>query len=378
MTLRTLLPNQIITIAGCGYRDGIPARTADAGWPLGVVRRPDGDLIVVDYHAHRLWRIDAEGILHHFAGDGVPGDRGDGGPARQARFYYPHDLAQDQHGNLYLSDLGNYTYRRIDYETGTVTRVAGSGRKGRGGDGGPALEAEMDTTCGIAVDKEGNLYLSSEWANNVRKVDARTGIISRFAGLDARHYPSEQSTSRPFFGPGLTLGGYHGDGGPALNAGFCNPEHLAFDSKGDLYVCDNSNDRIRKIDMQSGIITTVFGNGQRGGSGDGGPATDASLLMPDALCFDAHDNLYIGEKYGFRVRKMEAATGIARTLVGNGVPGFGEEGLPGRETHCNSCEAGHLGRSGWDRLLGGLLRSVTPLRRPDRHRHDGAGRPGRR
>ena len=340
MDLHTVPHNYITTLAGSGYRDGIPAREADAGWPLGVVRRPDGDLIVVDYHAHRLWRIDADGILHNFAGDGVPGDRGDGGPASQARFYYPHDLAQDQHGNLYLSDLGNYTYRRIDYETGIITRVAGSGRKGRGGDGGPALEAEMDTTCGIAIDKAGNLYLSSEWANNVRKVDAQTGIISRFAGLDARHYPSEQGDSRPYFGPGLTLGGYHGDGGPALEAGFYNPEHLAFDSKGDLYVCDNSNDRIRKIDMQSGIITTVFGSGQRGGAGDGGPATEASLLMPDALCFDVHDNLYVGEKYGFRVRKLEAGTGIARTLAGNGVPGYGEEGLPGAETHCNACEAG--------------------------------------
>src|SRR5262245_41556699 len=101
------------TIAGVGYREGIPAKEADAGWPMGVVRRLDGDLVVVDYNGHRLWRIDQQGFLHAFAGDGVPGNTGDGGPASQARFFHPHDLTQDKDGNLYLSDLGNQTYRRI-------------------------------------------------------------------------------------------------------------------------------------------------------------------------------------------------------------------------------------------------------------------------
>lgn len=339
-TLAAIAPGTIATIAGAGYRDGIPAQQADAGWPMGVVRRPDGDLIVVDYQAHRLWRIDRAGILHAFAGDGVPGSGGDGGPASQARFYHPHDLCQDQHGNLFLSDLGNRTIRRIDAQTGVITRVAGNGRAGRGGDGGPALAAELDCTCGVAVDRAGNLYLTDEWACNIRRVDAASGIISTIAGQNARHYPSERGDSRPFAGPGLSLQGYHGDGGPASQAAFHHPEHLAFDSRGDLYVCDNSNDRVRKIDMRSGTITTVLGTGQRGSNGDGGPATQASTLMPDAICLDAHDNLYVGEKYGFRVRKVEAASGIVRTLVGSGVPGFGEEGLPGDQTHCNSVEAG--------------------------------------
>lgn len=337
---RRLAPGQIVTFAGVGYSEGALARDADAGWPMGVARRPDGDLVVVDYHAHRLWRIDRAGVLHRFAGDGVPGDRGDGGPALEARFFYPHDLCQDRAGNLYLSDLGNRTIRRIDYATGMVTRVAGTGAPGRGGDGGPALEAELDCTCGVAVDVEGNIYLSDEWACTIRRIDARTGSIERFAGHDGRHYPSERGSSRPFVGPGLGLMGYHGDGGPAAAAGFYHPEHLAFDSRGDLYVCDNSNDRVRKIDLRTGLISTVLGNGQRSSSGDGGPAVAAGTLMPDAICLDARDNLYVGEKYGFRVRKVDAATGIVTTLVGNGVPSFGEEGLPGVATGCNSVEAG--------------------------------------
>ncbi|MEZ4616122.1 MAG: hypothetical protein R2867_11560 [Caldilineaceae bacterium] len=291
--------------------------------------------------AHRLWRIDREGNLHAFAGTGIPGHLGDGGPATNARFCWPHDLTQDRHGNLYLSDLGNQVIRRIDGRTGIVTRVAGSGKVGRGGDGGPALAAELDTTCGVAVDGAGNLYLASEWANNIRCVDAKTGIIERFAGQNASHRFDQLDPSPPTNGPGLTLMGYHGDGGPALDAAFTHPEHLAFDRDyRHLYVCYNSNDRVRRIEMQSGIITTVFGSGRRSSTGDGGPAVAASTLMPDAICLDIKNNLYVGEKYGYRVRKVDASTGLVTTLVGNGVPGFGEEGLPGSETHCNSVEAG--------------------------------------
>ena len=338
---KALHANTIQTIAGVGYQTSGLARELDAGWPMGVVRRPDGDLIVVDYHAHRLWRIDQAGLLHPFAGDGIPGHSGDGGPAALARFYWPHDLTQDQAGNLYLADLGNQVIRRIDYQTGIITRVAGSGQIGRGGDGGPALAAELDTTCGVAVDQAGNLYLSSEWANNIRRVDGTTGIISTFAGQNARYYPAEAGASRPYPGPRVSLMGYHGDGGPASEAAFQHPEHLAFDREyRHLYVCDNSNDRVRKIDMQSGLITTVLGNGQRASNGDGGPAIEASTLMPDAICLDTQNNLYVGEKYGYRVRKVDATTGIVQTLVGNGVPGFGEEGLPGEATHCNSVEVG--------------------------------------
>ena len=186
---KTLLANTIQTIAGIGYQTSGLACELDAGWPMGVVRRPDGDLIVVDYHAHRLWRIDQMGLLHAFAGDGIPGNSGDGGPAALARFYWPHDLTQDQVGNLYLADLCNQVIRRIDYQTGIISHVAGSGQVGRGGDGGAALAAELDTTCGVAVDQAGNLYLSSEWANNIRRVDAATGIINTFAGQNARYYP---------------------------------------------------------------------------------------------------------------------------------------------------------------------------------------------
>ena len=345
--LQRLERNTSDTIAGVGYRDGIPAKEADAGWTMGVVRLPDGDIITADIRGHRLWRIDKDGILRTFGGDGVPGNTGDGGHVSQARFYTPHDLCLDKHGNIYMTqlgqrgpDVGPNTVRRIAYDTGIITTVAGSGKMGRGGDGGPATEAEFDTTCGVAVDDEGNVFVCGKFNSNIRRVDAETGVIERFAGYNTRHYPTETGASRPIVGDGHSLGGYHGDGGPASEAAFHFPEHLAFDSRGDLYVCDNGNDRIRKIDMTAGTITTVLGTGQMSSNGDGGPATEASVNGPDAICIDAHDNLYVMENRGFRVRKLDAKTGIVTTLVGTSVPGFGEEGLPGPQTKISGCESG--------------------------------------
>ncbi len=336
-----LQPGEMTIIAGVGLREGIPARDADAGWPMGILRwNKTGELLINDYHMHVVWRIDQDGILHRFAGIGVPGYSGDGGPAIDAQFSSPHDIAQDNQGNIVINDIGNFVYRRIDAETGIVETIIGSGKLGRGGHGGPATEAEMDTHCGVAIADNGDIYVSSEWTNNISQVDAETGIIELFAGHEARHHPSEVGASRPYFGPGLSLGGYSGDGGPKETAGFFHPEHLAFDSKGDLYVCDNSNDRVRKIDMKTGIVTTVLGNGQRASNGDGGPATQASTLMPDAICLDPHDNLYVGEKYGFRVRRVDAKTGIVTTIAGTGVPGMGEEGVKATETEVNSVEVG--------------------------------------
>lgn len=319
----------IDTIAGSGYSVDVPAKEADAGWPHGVVRLPDGDIIVCDSVAHRLWRIDQEGILRAFAGDGVPGCNGDGGPAVEARLYMPHDIYVDNKGNVYVAQIGDYgttyvdnTIRRIDYETGIITRIAGSGRAGFGGDGGPALNAEFHITCGVAADERGNVFACGKSHNNVRKIDAETGVIEAFVG-----------------DPG-NRAGFNGDGLPALESVFSGPEHLAFDSQGSLYICDNDNNRIRKVDSDTGIVTTVLGNGQASSNGDGGLATEASTNKPDALCIDSNDNVYVGEVQGFRIRKVDAATGVVKTLVGNGVPGWGEEGKLGSETKTNAIEAG--------------------------------------
>ena len=222
---KKLHQSDLSVIAGVGYFENIPAKEAPSGWTLGIVKLPDEQILVSDYKAHRIWRIDQKGILHTLAGDGVPGNSGDGGLAINARLNGPHDLALDSQNNLYFSDLFNNSYRKIDLNTGIITKVVGSGAVGRGGEGGNALNAEIDTTSGIAIDKKGNIFISGEWDNNIRKIDATTGLISTFAGYNARHYFSEKNNSRPFTGrisggsysweTGLSLGGFHGDGGPA-------------------------------------------------------------------------------------------------------------------------------------------------------------------
>jgi len=337
----------ITTVAGVGYSKGVEAATADIGWPMGVVRRPDGDLVFADIRGHRIWRIDREGILHTLAGDGVPGNTGDGGPALAGRVYTPHDFCLDAKGNLFFSQLGARgpdegpnTIRRIDFETGVLTTVVGNGKMGRGGEGLHALEAEFDTTTGIAVDAEGNLFVCGKWDSSVRKVDAVTGMVSLFAGQTTRYYPGEQGDSRPYSGSAYSFGGFHGDGGPASEAALWHPEHLAFDTRGNLYVCDNGSNRVRAIDRDSGIITTVFGYGRAASSGDGGPAIEASSSAPDALFIDHHGHLYVGEAGGCVVRKVDGRTGVVSTIAGTGVPGFGEDGLRGPETRCGAIESG--------------------------------------
>jgi len=344
--LASMNSGYIVTVAGVGYRDHIPANKADICWPMGVVRSADGDLIIADIRGHRIWRIDNNGILRTVAGDSVPEDSGDGGPAIDARVFTPHDLCLDKEGNIYFSQLGirgpnqgPNVVRKINRKTGIISRVAGSGRVGSSGDGGPALEADFDGAVGVAVDDLGNLYICCMLDHNIRRVEATTGIIETFAGQTARGN-SDENKDFGHDNNGYNLGGFFGDGGLASAAVFQGPEHLAFDSHGDLYICDNKNNRVRKIDITTGIITTVFGTGQPASNGDGGPAVNAATLYPDAIRIDIHDNIYVSEAHGYRLRKIDSQTRLVTTLVGTGLPGYGADGLPGHETTCSALESG--------------------------------------
>jgi hypothetical protein len=188
---------------------------------------------------------------------------GDGGPATKAGFCGTSDVTLDHKGNIYIADggiycsgPGGYTVRKVDPH-GTITTVAGTGKEGFSGDGGPATKAQLNVPIAVAVDREGNLYITDESNYRIRKVD-KEGIITTFAGTGE--------------------GGYSGDGGPATSAKLIDPGGLAFDAKGNLYVADYKS--VRKID-RSGTITTVAGTGQAGYSGDGGPATEAKLTAYD-------------------------------------------------------------------------------------------------
>ena len=227
----------ITTIAGTGDRgfggDGGPAAEAQFASPSGLATDELDNLYVADSGNHRIRRIDAEGVITTIAGTGDRGFSGDGGPATEAQFAAPSDLAVDGAGNLYVADFGNQLIRRIDAE-GVVTTIAGSGPGfrvgGPLGDGGPATEAQFVAPSDLAVDGSGNVYVTDSRGIRIRRIDAE-GVITTIVGS----------------GPDSSQGGYSGDGAPATEAQLSEPRGLAVDGSGNLYVADSGNQRIRVI-----------------------------------------------------------------------------------------------------------------------------------
>jgi sugar lactone lactonase YvrE len=249
------------------------------------------------------------GIITTVVGNGTPGFSGDGGPATEAMLSGPRDAKFDGVGDLYISDLNNVRVRKVD-RNGIITTVAGNGNYGVSGIegiGGPATSASLGELFGLAVDPAGNLYFVIDYPQYyVLKVDLN-GILTVFAG--SGNY------------------GFSGDGGPATKAGLSYMAGLAADAEGNVYIADQQNLRIRKVDTH-GIISTVAGGGSGGRDsvGDGGPATQASLSEAWGVAVDAAGNLYIADTGFARIRKVDT-NGIITTIAGNGNSGFsGDDG----------------------------------------------------
>ena len=220
--------------------------------------------------------------------------RGDGGAATAAQLRFPAGVALDGAGNLYIADRDNHRIRKVD-PAGVISTVAGDGMRGYGGDGGAATAAQLFAPRGVALDGAGNLYIADTFNQRIRKVDA-AGVISTVAGDGTR--------------------GYGGDGGPAVDAQLNTPYGLALDGAGNLYIADLFNHRIRKVDT-AGMISTVAGDGTRGSGGDGDPATSAQLNFPRGVAPDGAGNLYIADDLNHRIRKVDAA-GVISTVAGSG------------------------------------------------------------
>jgi len=283
--------------------DGGPASTASFEALNAICIDHNGNLYIGTND--RVRRIDmTTGIVTYIAGGGGPFDTTDNIPATNANIESGACgvciNSFDGIEYLYIAD-NHYKVRKVNLATGMITTAAGRGPGGYGGDGGPATAGLLGAPRGVAIDPEGNLYIAEHYNNTIRKVTASTGIITTIAGNNRA--------------------GFSGDGGPATAALLDGPEGVALDSHGNVYIADQTNNRIRRIDATTGVITTIAGIGPTGTgsySGDGGPATIAALYYPARVAFDKYDNMYIADFENNRIRKVDAVSGTITTYAGNG------------------------------------------------------------
>jgi sugar lactone lactonase YvrE len=251
----------------------------------------------------------AEYVITTAVGTGEKGFAGDGGPAQAALLNGPFDVAFDGAGNLFFSDTFNHRIRRVDARSGVITTIAGNGEAGYGGDGGPAVRASLNEPYGIAIDRAGNIFVADRLNRRIRRIDAANGSITTLAGTDEA--------------------AYSGDGGPAARAGLGEPNGLALDAdQRHLYIADVADHRVRIVDLSSGTIATFAGTGQPEHGGDDGPAAAARIFGARAVKLGPDGTVYILERQGSSLRAVDAATGIITTIAGTTGRGYSGDGGP--------------------------------------------------
>ena len=307
LSLTTFTNRRIIrTLAGqgtAGYNgDDQPALDAQLKFPAGLFRDASG-LYLADQYNHRVRRVDPFGMIETISGDGTAGTGGDGGAATNAQLMYPTAVTRDAAGNLYIADRDSHRVRKVD-TNGLIGTFAGTGIAGNTGDGGLATDARLRFPSGVAVDSSGNVYIADRDNNRIRKVNT-AGFITTFAGTGAA--------------------GNTGNGGAATNARLRNPVGLALDNAGRLYIADQNNHAIRRV--EGGVITTVAGIGTGGFNGNEIAATNAMLNKPAGVAFGADGNLYIADTDNHQIRWVDDA-GIIHSLAGMTNSGFSGDNGP--------------------------------------------------
>ncbi|MFN2642360.1 MAG: SMP-30/gluconolactonase/LRE family protein [Actinomycetota bacterium] len=352
----------IRTIAGSGAAgysgDGGPATRARLYLPSSLAVDESGDVFVADLGNSRIRKIDTNGTITTVAGSGARGFSGDGGAARRARLFYPTGVALDSFGALFIADFGNNRVRFVD-TLGNITTVAGSGKKGFTGDGNAPRSASMNGPWAVALSNN-TAYVADAANNRVRSVT--TSAITTFAGNNSDGFTGDggRAISARLFLPGtiaagpngtlyiadsgdnrvrrvdargimMTIAGspvrgFSGDGRAGTLASLAGPKGVAVDGRGNVFIADTYNNRIRKLNTR-GIITTIAGTGSIGFSGDRGRATRARLYLPTAVAVDPSGNIFVADTANHRVRKIDRR-GIITTVAGTGVSGYAGEGTP--------------------------------------------------
>lgn len=269
--------------------------------PSAIAYDAQGNLYIAETGNHVVRKVDNAGNITTVAGNGTQGLSGEGGIATDVRLDSPQGLALDANHHLYIADTHNNRICRLDLATGVVSTIAGA-TAGFSGDNGPAIDARLNHPTALAVDAAGDLFIADTQNFRIRKIAAATGAITTVAGNGTQ--------------------GFSGDNGPATLAAIDSPTGLAVDAAGDLYLSDTHNHRIRKVTAATGIISLIAGTGSPGFSGDFSLAVAAALTLPHGLSIDNSGNLYVADTENNRVRRIDAATGVITTVTGQAAQGF--------------------------------------------------------
>lgn len=318
--IREVSSGTISTVAGTPFSTGYsgdngPATTALLDYPEGVVVDGNGNIYIADTQNNVIRMVAAAtgggytaGDIYTVAGNYTAGAgySGDGGAATSATLDWPETVAVDSYNNVYIADTDNNAIRELNVSTGIISTVAGTGAEGYTGDGGLATKAELNYPNGVTLDSTGDLFIADSENFVLREVSAATADISTIAG-------------NGFFS-------YSGDGGPAALAQLDEPLGMALDSYGNVYIADSDNDVIREINVTTGNISTVAGNGIYGQTGNSGPATSAELAYPVAVAVDNSGDIFIAEFYGADVREVSGVTGLIYDYAGTGYCDYGGDG----------------------------------------------------
>ena len=302
----------ISTFAGTGVQggsgDGGPATGAQIDNPFGVVRGPDGAIWFCEYTGQRIRRVAPDGTISTMAGTGQKGYSGDGGPALKATFNLPHEIRFDKEGNYYLTDMTNHAIRRVDAKTGIITTFAGTGKAGYSGDGGPADKAELKQPHSLQFGSDGHLYICDIGNHVIRCVDMKTKIITTFAGTGKA---------------GVTP-----DGAPIKGTPLKGPRSMDVDKDGNFWLATREGNQVFKIDPKAGIIHHIAGTGKSGFTGHGGPAKDALLSGPKGIAVAPDGNVWLADCESHSIRMIDMKTGNIELIAGTGVKGNGTDADP--------------------------------------------------
>lgn len=300
----------VTTFAGTGTKgfsgDGGPAANAELNNVFAVARGPDGALYLCDVDNHRIRRVTADGTISTYAGNGTRGYSGDGGPATHAALNEPYEMAWDKAGNLFFVERLNHLVRRVDARTGVISTVAGVGKPGFSGDGAPATTAQFNQPHSLAFDAAADLCVCDILNHRVRKIDMKTGLISTWSG-----------TGEPKTAP---------DGSPIHGSALHGPRALAFSPDGKCHLALREGNAVLLLDPKSNTLKRIAGTGKSGFTGNGGPALDAKLSGPKCVSLDANGNVYLADTESHSIRYIDAKRGTVEVLVGNGTRGDGPDG----------------------------------------------------